>query len=790
MAEEDKEIRSLDDGIRRFRDQCANQPLSKWPAARVMIATAVEALTKRIEGRVKEREEGRGFRGAAHWGPLLMYLEPETVAVATIIATLDQFATMQDAVSMPQIRHNIAVRVQQEAHFAELKGKHPRLVAVMERRLKRWDRRTIRKARRAVADLTDTDWPTQMRQAIGHILSIEAIEHSGIFENCLVRRRGNRMSYSVRLTAEARAILNQMNDHLELLSPMYKPMLCPPNDWAPGERGGYILLGRYHRLVKSGHDMPDEMPDDHGPLVYDGVNNLQRTAWRVNPTVLRTMQRVWDLGGGFAGIPDSEDHVVPERWVDAEGDDLEWRTQAERVHRTNARLVGKRLAFMQCLAVAHEYSRAVFYYPYQCDFRGRIYPIPQYLQPQGNDVARGLLTFADPVPLGKEGLYWLRVQYANCHGVDKVSFGERVGWANDVLHDVVEWACTHDPEGWEPWDWKELWAEADDPWQALATLTEIVYAFSYGDPTAYPCSLPVNVDGSNSGLQHFSAMLRDEEGARLVNLTPAEQPSDIYSDVAKVVDRAVREDQASPDEVTQAHANGWLAQGIDRKLCKRGTMTYCYGVTPQGLKEALISDGFVDWADHQYAATAYIGKHIWAGIQQCITGATEAMDWLKACASCANKAGVLLEWLTPSGFHVIHPYNEPKTERLQLTAGDVWFKVYNPDAEVSAHKQRNSLPPNFVHSLDASHLLMTVSAGEAAGITHWMMIHDSFGTHAGQVSLLRDVLREQFVKLYEIDVLSHLREQVIAQTGHDPGPPPERGGFDLDTVHHSAYIFS
>jgi DNA-directed RNA polymerase len=788
IEEEDKEIRSLDDGIRRFRDQCANQPVSRWPAARALLATAAEALTVAIEGRREGVAEGRGFRGAASWGPVFLYMEPNVLAVSALCAAFDAFSSDSEAVSTTQLRNLIGTRVEMEMQFTELRREAPRLLAVMQRRVKKWDRRTIRKARQQVTDCMQP-WDHKQRQLVGQELADLMLQHCGVVER-QDRRIGRRLTRVVAFTEEARDVLTTMNAHLELLSPMYKPMLCPPNDWEPGERGGYILLSRYHQLVKGHPEYPDAMPDDHGPMVYDGVNTLQRTPWRVNEQVLACMQRVWQLGGGMAGVPEAEDIVVPERFED-EGDDTEWRVVAERYHRYNARLVGKRLSFLQTMSIAKEYGVDTFYFPYQCDFRGRIYPIPQFLQPQGNDVARALLTFADPKPLGESGLYWLRVQYANCWGVDKVSFGERVDWANEMLHDLIEQypdACEFD---WPEWmDMKHLWADADDPWQALATLIEIANAYSYGVPHEYPCSLPVNVDGSNSGLQHFSAMLRDPEGARLVNLAPSDKPSDIYTNVAKVVERRVREDQVSPDEVVVTNATGWLKAGINRKLCKRGTMTYCYGVTQQGLKDALREDGFLDWASNQFSAGQYIGKHIWAGILECITGATEAMDWLRRCATCANKAGVLLNWHTPSGFHVAHPYNEPQSVRVQCLSGEVHFRVFDPDADVSPHKQRNALPPNFVHSLDASHLLMTVSAGEAAGITHWMMIHDSFGTHAGQVDLLRDVLREQFVKLYEIDVLTHLREQVIEQTGEDPGPPPERGDFDLGSVHESTYIFS
>ena len=807
IEEEDLEIQALDHGIQRFHTQNAQQPMSKWPACRALIATATRLLADAIQAEADKVASGRGMKGGIQWGHVFLYMDPEVLAVATICGLLDCVGVGQYRWQSAMTR--VGSRVETETHFTVLKDLAPRLKAVMERKAKRWDRRTLRRAMSRIDEDCAKPWPHKRKLNIGAKLVGMAVEHSGLFTLATTWESNNRQVREVRLTPEALEIISKMNDHLEILSPVARPMVVPPNEWSEDSPGGYLLLSGYHQVVKGKMSYPDDLPSDHGAMVFGALNALQSTPWRVNDVVLDTMRKVWASGGGWAGLPHDDDLAIPVRPDGPEEAIEQWKVAAEKMYRHNARAVGKRLSFLNMLNMAIEFKDRVFYFPHHCDFRGRIYPIPQYLQPQGDDLNRGLLTFADARPLGEHGLRWLMIQYANCWGVDKVSFDERVQWTMDRL-ELVNFHVW--PDDWDLHDARLLWDGADDPWQAAATLREIVQALRSGDHRTYQCSLPVNVDGSNSGLQHFSAMLRDPVGAGLVNLAPSDAPHDIYADVAKSVKQSIYEDQVAIesgvyDEDTMLSRmlgkagprlgttmldlpRRWLEQGIDRKLTKRGTMTYCYGVTPQGMKNALIDDGFVNWAEHQFAAVQYIGKHIWRAIQDNITGATEAMDWLRECASCANKAGVLLQWRTPSGFHVAHPYQNPKEIRIRCLSGEAVFRVYDPERGIAAHRQRNGLPPNFVHSLDASHLIMTVASAAACGIHHFMMIHDSFGTHAGQVDLLRDILREQFVRLYTVDVLEDFRQQVLDQTGLDPGPPPAQGDFDLDQVHESAYIFA
>ena len=56
----------------------------------------------------------------------------------------------------------------------------------------------------------------------------------------------------------------------------------------------------------------------------------------------------------------------------------------------------------------------------------------------GDDLSRGLLTFADSKPLGERGLRWLKVHLANLYGFDKANFDERVQFVDERLDEVFD----------------------------------------------------------------------------------------------------------------------------------------------------------------------------------------------------------------------------------------------------------------------------------------------------------------------------------------------------------------
>ncbi|MCH7737784.1 MAG: DNA-dependent RNA polymerase, partial [Chloroflexi bacterium] len=106
-------------------------------------------------------------------------------------------------------------------------------------------------------------------------------------------------------------------------------------------------------------------------------------------------------------------------------------------------------------------------------------------------------------------------------------------------------------------------------------------------------------------------------------------------------------------------------------------------------------------------------------------------------------------------------------------------------------KQVNSITPNLVHSLDASHLMRTVNRLYSEGLRDFAMVHDSYGVHACDVDNLRSVLAKEFYAIHKHSIsdqfIAELREANPEIKLPDPLP---KGELDLEDVLQANYLFS
>lgn len=585
----------------------------------------------------------------------------------------------------------------------------------------------------------------------------------------------------------------------EFATPVFLPMIVPPCPWTSISVGGYRTEFDL-RLVKMRNERAVEAALQNADLqaVLRSVNALQETPWRINQDVYKVMRKYWTRqrihGTPFPGAPPLEKQTMPCPPTESDSEDVakEKRAARAKAFRRNIRAIGFRATMRIRLSMCRKLVPPKierFYFPYQLDKRGRVYPIPQAIHPQTDDIGRALLEFADGKPIGTDGARWLAIHLANLHGEDKIPFREREQWV--VKHEPDILACCKDPLSTVA---LEFWSKADKPWCFLAACFEWRdYKGNKQAGSAFRSHLPVSVDGTCNGLQHLSALGRDEAGGKATNLVPAEGPSDVYKEVAERVDERVAQDR----DKGVSEALAWSV--ITRDLAKHATMTTPYGVTRDGIKKALIErieDGnlpfsFPHGTHDPWKSAEYLAKVLEECIAAVVSKSSEIKEWLHDLIDALAERDRGLRWSVPTGFVVLHDYRQVREARVKTALGSLVVYRGKERPKINLRKQRNAIVPNLIHSLDAAHMMMTVNHLYDLDVRHFAMIHDSYGVHASDVPLMNRVLREEFVKVYTPNVIRRFFEEQRTQNPDVSLPePPALGRLAIKRVLRSEYFFA
>ena len=533
---------------------------------------------------------------------------------------------------------------------------------------------------------------------------------------------------------------------------------------------------------------------------YACLNALQHTAWRINKNVLSTLRHLWDSGQSWGKLPARDDLPLPSYPFDKDPSEMteaekeefkKWSRSRNQIYSFNAKSVSKRIQVERTLQVAASYAKHDdLYYVWQNDFRGRKYASATFLSPQSADWSKALLEFAKPMPINNwDDARWLCIHGANLYGNDKVSLDNREHWAWEFAemwaHRVVS----------NPYE-ALIWTEADKPYQFLAWCFEMSGLMK--DGWGFQSHLPVSADGSCNGLQHLSAILRDERGGRATNLIPSDVPQDIYTEVAEAAKRLISEDTTDPELRDKC-----IEFGIDRKITKRPVMIVPYSGTRHACRDYIleaitekIEDGAEDiFGDGGFRASNYMSVHVWSAISDVIQSARKVMDYIKDVGDVYSQHTTHMEWVTPTGWLVLQDYKDTEAKRIKTHInGSILKMSYLQDIEGSVNRRRTGLgsSPNFIHSLDAAAMTKTVNRCKALGIVDYAMVHDSYGTHSSLMPMMSDILRQEFVDMYEKhDVLTELRDHAILTLGTNDVPEtPSVGNLDLHKILESQYFFA
>lgn len=620
-----------------------------------------------------------------------------------------------------------------------------------------------------------TPWKHSLSVSVGFVVIQSLLDCGGIIE-----RDTSRPEVQLYISPATLEWINQTNDAMvEEVAPIVLPCIEPPRPWTTPTDGGYHseqmrekypILTAFHRK-----DRMKLLEKADMPSVYRAINAVQSTGWRINIDVLRVMSYLWDNRLTFDVIPEVQDIPMPDRPanIDTDPDVLkEWKRKASEVYTQRIRQGSKRLNLKRTLDVATQYADRTLYYVYQCDFRGRLYAQGAGPNPQGTDYQKALIKFAEGKPIGESGPGWLAIHVANTFGVDKVSLAERINWTLDNKDNIL--AVVADPLAC---NW---WTEADSPWLFLAACFEWVGYLKEG--TSFITTLPVMVDGSCNGLQHYSAMLRDPVGGEATNLVPMSTPQDIYGRVANVT---VAKDPTLKGIVT-------------RSVAKRPVMVLPYGGTIASCKDYVRAS--LREAGHKFdqERETEISTLVWNSIGDVVVAAKEGMAFLRKMASVVSKKKEHVSWVTPTGWPVLQQYFDMKRGQVDVVVMGKRLRYVTFEARLDTVDGRRSgqgLPPNFVHSMDAAALVGMVDLALDQGISQFAVVHDSFGTLACDMDMLGACIRTSFVRMYEDhDVLEELRERVVEVVGpriaKNLEATPKKGTLDLSGVLESHFFFA
>jgi DNA-directed RNA polymerase len=206
--------------------------------------------------------------------------------------------------------------------------------------------------------------------------------------------------------------------------------------------------------------------------------------------------------------------------------------------------------------------------------------------------------------------------------------------------------------------------------------------------------------------------------------------------------------------------------------------------------------------DDGYAASSYLARHIYAAIEEVIHRPAQAMAFLQTLARRLAHEGKPLRWTTPCGLPWLNIYRPVMCERVVLFAHDRGVKVeytakvgIGHGKEINKDKAANGVAPNFVHALDACHLLRVALASDREGIPGLATVHDSFACHAPHTPRFRAIILEEFVRLYQThDVLAEVRESALRDLTHDScgsvPDAPQRGPLNIEEVLNAKFAFA
>lgn len=493
----------------------AKQGISHVEPGKQFIREKVELVAKRIEDELAAVNRGEGGSAGANLNPFLYAMSMKGIAYLALKEVIDRgcekikengTVLFQYDLIMNAIGRNVALELQawKQKYSADALPAVEKLSKEIKAASDSAERKKLTAQKRHLLErLAKADFSDECNARIGLVL-FKALVDAEIIQQSSPRP-GEKKKTTCLNPEILRIISEDLGVYLEH-KPIWGAMVVPPRSWKKNNDGGYHFdLKGKHKLMRGAGSI---FCAENVPEVFAAVNTLQKTAFHINRNVLGVATDIFEnprpeeLHKLFALSPFLEE--VPRRFL--------------------------LVSIASILAEAQRLKEfPAIYYTGFLDFRGRYYYKSTRLNPQGSNLCRALHQFAKEKPIDCDGAAnWLARHGASCYGgeVGRGTYDEREKWVKHNEDKITALAT-------EPLLDKnrDFLMTASKPWLFLAWCFE--WAGFIREGKGFKSTLPVAVDGTCNGIQHFAALMRSRQLAEKVNLIPSERPGDIYAFVAE-----------------------------------------------------------------------------------------------------------------------------------------------------------------------------------------------------------------------------------------------------------------
>jgi len=397
-----KEEEGVHKVVRTIRKAIANNSISDTIYGQVLVKLGYEAYVTKLNEYVNTEFTNHDSKPK---DLLLLMSDDMDVVAFTVLTNVINGAAGGNTLSHTAIS---CVRNMRDIFlFNKLKEDNPKLHTYLGQRFRRASKRKKKELLEThVKDLYNLgkyDSDTKLMLRLGTTL-INLLELSGA--NIIEVRKEivghNKSQYLVRLTNQAADVIRSLD-----ITPLTEaavnklPMIVPPKDWTANTGGGF-LTGKSSLFTTRSRDVENYLHQQKLTKVYPIINKLQKTAWRVNTEVYDVIKHIFDnnmvdpkspeLAPYLYGELPTRDGFSSKDMIDKENY-AEWsdyNRQREDIDiRSNAD-DSKRIDLLFTLSVADRMKKyAGLYFPYEVDYRGRVYSKVNFLSSSRTGTYKG-----------------------------------------------------------------------------------------------------------------------------------------------------------------------------------------------------------------------------------------------------------------------------------------------------------------------------------------------------------------------------------------------------------------